>query len=78
MTDTVTNELLLEHLKKIQSRLSNLESGQEDIRTSLPGIQQHMAGFMTTAAAHEGAIAGLQSRVDRIERRPDPVDPSAT
>ena len=78
MSGNVTNELLPGHLKAIQSRAGNPESSQEDIKTSLPGIRQHRAGFMTTAAAHGSAIAGLQSRVDRIGRRPDPVDPPAT
>lgn len=62
MSDNVTNELILEHLKTIQNRLSNLEGGQDDIKTTLVTIQQHMAGFMTNAAAHEAAIATIQTR----------------
>lgn len=69
MSDSVTNELLLEHLKLIQTRLVNIERGQSDLKTSIIGIQQHMAGFMTSAAAQESALAQLQSRVERIERR---------
>ena len=69
MADNVTNELLLEHLKSMQNRLSNLESGQAEIKTTLVSIQQHMTGFMTNVAAHEGAIASMQVRLDRIERR---------
>lgn len=69
MADVVTNELILEHLKSIQQRLSNLENGQADIKTSLVSIQQHMTGFMTHATAHESAIANLQLRMERLERR---------
>ena len=77
MTDNVTNELLLEQLKSIQSRLSNLENGQGDIKTTLISIQQHMIGFMTNTSAHESAIATMQTRLDRIEKRLDLVDTTA-
>lgn len=69
MTDNATNELLLEHLKAIQNRLSNLENGQADIKTTLISMQQHMTGFMTNATAHESAIAHMQARLERVERR---------
>lgn len=71
MADNVTNELLLEHLKAIQGRMAVLEHGQADIKSSLISIQQHMVGFMTGTAAHESAIAMIQSRLERIERRLD-------
>ena len=56
MSENVEN-LILEHLKSMQGRLSNLENGQDDIKTTLVSIQQHMAGFMTNAAAHEASIS---------------------
>ena len=59
MTENMTNKLLLEHLKAMQTKLVNLEQGQTDIKTTLIGMQQHMGGFMTSAASHESAIAGL-------------------
>ena len=69
MAANVTNELLLEHLKAIQGRLAVLENGQSDIKSSIISIQQHMAGFMTGITGHESAIASIQARLDRIERR---------
>ena len=69
MSENVTNDLILETLKSIQGRLSNLENGQSDIKTALISIQQHMVGFMTNTTAHESAIASMQTRLDRIERR---------
>ncbi|WP_174803498.1 hypothetical protein [Martelella limonii] len=69
MADNVTNELLLEHLKAIQSRMTNLEHGQAEIKTTLIGMQQHMLGFMTQTTAHESAIANIHARLERIERR---------
>ena len=69
MADNVTNELLLEHMKEMHARLTNLEQGQADIKTVLVGMQQHMSGFMTTSAGHEASIAAMHARLDRIERR---------
>ena len=69
MAENVSNELILDHLKTIQGRLSNLENGQSEIKTTLISLQQHMSGFMTNIAAHEGSIATIQSRLERIERR---------
>ena len=63
MADNVTNELLLEQLKSIQNRLSNLEAGQTDIKTTLISMQQHMTGYMTNTTAHESALANLQARM---------------
>jgi len=78
MSENVTDELLLGYLKAIQYRLSNLETGQDRIKTSLIDIQQHMAGFMTTVAADESAIAELENRLDRLERCLDLVEPPAS
>ena len=77
MPGNVTNELLLEHLKTLQSRLGNLENGQTEIKTTLIGIQPHMIGFMTNVTAHESAIASMRARIERIERRLDLVDSPA-
>jgi len=74
MSDNVTSELILDHLKSIQGRLTNLENGQSEIKTTLVSMQQHMSGFMTNIAAHEGAIASIQTRLDRIERRLELTD----
>lgn len=66
MADNVTNELLLEHLKALRTQVGTL---QTDMKTSLISLRQHLTAFMSTDAAHEGALASLQARVNRIERR---------
>lgn len=76
MADNVTNELLLEHLKSIQARLNNLENGQAEMKAALIGMHQHLTGFMTHSTAHESAIANIQIRLDRIERRLELSDKS--
>lgn len=69
MTDSVTNELLLETLKAIQSKLSQMADNLTDLKTDMRGLKGHMAAFMQSEVAQDGAIASIQSRLDRIERR---------
>ena len=77
MPDTVTNELLLEHMKAIQTKLAAMASDITELKTDMRGIKSHMAGFMQSEVAQDNAIASLQSRLDRIERRLDLADSPA-
>jgi uncharacterized coiled-coil protein SlyX len=75
MTDNVEN-LVLEHLKRMQasldrlerkisdltSRVANLESGQA-------AIMQHLTHLAAADAAQQVAIDHISERLDRIERR---------
>ena len=70
----VTNELILEHLKRIQDRLMRLEDGQDVMKGDLRSIKSHMAAFMASEAAQDMALAQLDKRLDRIEARLDPRD----
>ena len=65
----VTNELLLEHLKRIQDRLTNLEDGQRNIFEELRAHKQLIAGSLATQATYEARTASIEHRLDRIERR---------
>ena len=69
MSDTVTNRLLLEHLKAIQSKLSAMAGDISDLKSDMRGLKAHMAGFMQSEVAQDSAIATLQTRLERIERR---------
>lgn len=69
MADNVTNELLLEHLKALRTQVGTLQNDVSDVKTSLISLRQHLTAFMSTHAAHEGALASLQARPNRIERR---------
>jgi hypothetical protein len=69
MADNVTNELLLEHLKAIQAKLSVMGDDIADLKTDMRGLKSHMAGFMQSEVAQDSAIASMQARLDRIERR---------
>ena len=77
MPGNVTNELLLEHMKAIQAKLAAMASDITELKTDMRGIKSHMAGFMQSEVAQDNAIASMQSRLDRIERRLDLADAPA-
>ena len=74
MTNNVTNELLLEALKAIQAKLSDMASDLLDLKADMRGLKGHMAGFMHSEVAQDGAIASIQLKIERIEKRLDIVD----
>lgn len=69
MSDKVTNQLLLEHLKAIQSKLSAMANDVGDLKSDMRGLKSHMAGFMQSEVAQDSVIATMQTRLERIERR---------
>jgi len=69
MTENVTNELLLETLKAIQSKLTKVADDITDLKTDMRGVKGHMAAFMQSEVAQDGTLASIQSRLERIERR---------
>ncbi|MEM1149460.1 MAG: hypothetical protein AAGI03_02745 [Pseudomonadota bacterium] len=69
MADNVTNELILEHLKAIQAKLSEMAANMADMRTDIRATKGHMASFMQSEVSQDGSIAALQDRIERIERR---------
>ena len=71
MSDKVTNQLLLEHLEAIQSKLSAMANDIGDLKSDMRGLKSHMADFMQSEVAQDSAIATMQTRLERIERRLD-------
>jgi hypothetical protein len=69
MSDNVTNDLLLETLRAIQSKLSDIASDIVDLKADMRGLKGHMAAFMQSEVAQDGAIASIQAKIERIERR---------
>ena len=69
MTENVTNELLLETLKAVQSKLTKVADDIADLKTDMRGMKGHMAAFMQSEVAQDGTLASIQSRLERIERR---------
>lgn len=69
MSDNVTNRLLLEPLEAIQSKLSSMANDVNDLKSDMRGLKSHLAGFMQSEVAQDSAIATMQTRLERIERR---------
>lgn len=69
MADKVTNELPLETLKAIQAKLTDMASDLVDLKADMRGMKGHMAAFMQSEVAQDGAIASIQAKFERIERR---------
>lgn len=63
MPDNVINELLLETLKAMQGKLSDIASDLHDLKIDMRGMKGHMA-----KVAQDNAIASLQNRIEHIER----------
>lgn len=76
MAENVTNELILEHLKAIQAKVSRTDERLEHIEGDIRIIKGHMASFMQAEVQQDTSIASLQARLDRIERRLDLSDSS--
>ena len=71
MAGNVTNELLLEHLKRIQDRLGRLELGMDDVMIELRSHKAILGALVSSEATQDGRIAGISKRLDRIETRLD-------
>ena len=69
MADNVTNDLILEHLKAIQAKVSRTDERLGNIEGDIRIIKGHMASFMQSEVQQDAAVASLQSRLERIERR---------
>ena len=67
----VNNELILEHLKRIQARLDNIEKEITGLKSAVISSHEIMAAFMKSDARREGEVFGLEQRIDKIERRLD-------
>ena len=65
------NETIYETLKAIRFEIGAVREDVSDVKADIRGVKSHMAGFMQSEVARDGAIASVQSRLDRIERRLD-------
>jgi ubiquinone biosynthesis protein UbiJ len=73
MTEEVEN-LMLEHLKRIQTDLSRSREEQRTAYSGQIAIQQTLNAHSTLLHQCVEDVAGLRVRLDRIERRLDLVD----
>ena len=67
MNQKVEN-LILEHLRVIRADISSLKDEMGTMRAEMLIIRQHMAGLLGGQTLHDGEIAGIKVRLDRIEQ----------
>ncbi len=74
MADNVTNESFFATLQAIQAKLTDVASDIVDLKADMRGLKSHIAAFMQSEVAQDGAIASIQLKIERIEQRPNLVD----
>ena len=72
MNENVTNELVLEHLKRLQSgqsqilgRLDAVEAEMRSVKSYLGTIKHDMATLIDASTSQDATIATLRSRIER-------------
>ena len=73
----ISNELLLETLKSVQSRIGMIEDGQRDIKEELVAIRMHQHASQGEINSIYTRLGGIEVRLDRIEKRLDIIDEPA-
>lgn len=67
--NNVTNELLLEHLRAIQTKLSDQGERLSRIEAELRTTRAHVAALVQSDLNRDADYASLVLRIERIERR---------
>ncbi|MBA2402190.1 MAG: hypothetical protein H0V72_26545 [Bradyrhizobium sp.] len=68
------DSLVLEQLRVIRGDLGKLFSEMQTMRVEMTAMRQHMAGMLTIQEHDHVDIAGIKSRLDRIEKRLELVE----
>jgi len=66
--------LILEHLRIMRADMSSMKEDMGTMRAEMLIIRQHMAGLLGSQTLHDGEIASIKVRLDRIEKRLELVD----
>ena len=61
MTENVEN-LILERLRRMDDRLSNIEDDTHGIKTRLSALEEHTGGMLIS-------LGGLNTRMDKFDER---------
>ena len=69
MSDPVTNELLLEVLKKLQGDVGEVKRDIKEVKARLSAQDDHIRGMMTSIGILTGKTDDLADRLGRVEQR---------
>jgi len=70
----VTNELIYEVLKAMQTRLGGIEEGLREVRSEINALRGHLIAVQQDVANIYGRVAGIEVRLEHIERRLEIID----
>jgi septal ring factor EnvC (AmiA/AmiB activator) len=65
----VTNELIYEVLKQVQSDIAEPKQGQREINARLNALTAHMVGLQQDISNIYATLTRQDARLERIERR---------
>jgi non-ribosomal peptide synthetase component E (peptide arylation enzyme) len=68
MNEKVEN-LILEHLRVMRADMSSMKEEMSGMRAEMLVMRQHMAGLLGSQVLHDGELATIKVRLDRIEKR---------
>jgi hypothetical protein len=63
------DNLVLEQFRVIRGELGKLFNEMQTMRVEMTAMRQHMAGMLTIQEHDHVDLAGIKSRLDRIEKR---------
>ncbi len=69
LAEDETNDLILEHLRQIQGKLSDQDARFSRVENRLRAIKSHVAGLVQSDLSRDAHQATMQVRLVRIERR---------
>jgi hypothetical protein len=68
------DNLVLEQLRAIRGELGKMADAMQTMRVEMTAMRQYMAGMMTIQEHDHADIAGIKSRLERIEKRLELAD----
>lgn len=66
--------LVLEHLRSLRAQMARLEEKVDQLSAESLIIRQHVGGLVGSQTLNDQRFAGVENRLDRIERHLELVD----
>ncbi|WP_271300558.1 hypothetical protein [Sphingomonas sp. CV7422] len=68
MTEDVEN-LILERLRRIDDRLSNIEGDMHDVKLRMTVVEEHIGNLVLSVSGLNARMDRFDERLTRVERR---------
>lgn len=72
----VTNELVYELLKSMQTRLTRMDGKLDEVKLELQAIRGHQLAIQQDVSVIYARLGHIENRVDRIETRLGLLEPA--